>query len=454
MSPAMVAPESIATRFGHGRLIGVTKQLDRVSVGGAEGTRMRVIAVANQKGGVGKTTVAINLSACLARAGHRTLLVDLDPQSHCAVGLAVPEDQIEVSMAEVLIPDETGRAAQISEVTWEICSRLELAPSRLDLAAFEPKTAEAPDRDGRLTAALQRAADQYAFCVIDCPPHIGLLTFNALQAADEVIIPVDTGYFAMQGLSKQIETIEHLRKQTGKDLKIRILSNMYDVRTKYAREALAELRRHFGSLMLKTFINFNTKLREASSLGQPVSEYEPNSMGSKDFAKLAREILSLDEPASVPHSLLQHADELARNANRLLASSKVLIGHDGDNGKGNGNGARPAATRQAPEATHEQIHERIEQVYGARQTPEGVCFITHAPGARQVAVAGDFNKWSPEKHVMRPGHLDGDFELSVSLAPGRYNYRLVVDGRWQHDPANQVVETNPYGELNSVVEVC
>ncbi len=230
---------------------------------------MRVIAVANQKGGVGKTTVAVNLSACLAKTGQRTLLVDLDPQSHCAVGLAVPEDQIELSVSEVLMPDEAGRPVQIPEITWEICSRLELAPSRLDLAAFEPKMADAPDRDCRLLQALEHVKDQYDYCILDCPPHIGLLTFNALQAAEEVIIPVDTGYFAMQGLGKQIETIEHLRKQTGRTLRIRILSNMYDVRTKYAREALAELRRHFGSLMLQTFINFNTKLREASSLGQP-----------------------------------------------------------------------------------------------------------------------------------------------------------------------------------------
>ncbi len=117
---------------------------------------MRIIAVANQKGGVGKTTVAVNLSACLAKTGQRTLLVDLDPQSHCAVGLAVPEDQIELSIAEVLMPDEAGRAVQIPEITWEICSRLELAPSRLDLAAFEPQTADAPDRDCRLLTALRR----------------------------------------------------------------------------------------------------------------------------------------------------------------------------------------------------------------------------------------------------------------------------------------------------------
>lgn len=411
---------------------------------------MRVIAVANQKGGVGKTTVAINLSACLAKTGHRTLLVDMDPQSHCAVGLAVPEDQIEQSIVEVLMPDGCGKSVQIPEVTWEISSRLELAPSRLDLAAFEPQMAEAPDRDARLLMALHRVKDQYDFCIVDCPPHIGLLTFNALQAADEVVIPVDTGYFAMQGLNKQIETIEHLRKQTGKNLKIRILSNMYDVRTKYAREALAELRRHFGSLMLSAFINFNTKLREASSLGQPIVEYEPTSMGSKDFMKLAREMISLSEPASgnVSRVLLQQADELAAKAEKLLATSKTLIGP----GRRTDNGDSASATATAV-AVHAEIDRKLERVYGIRQTPEGIVFLTHAPGAKRVSIAADFNRWSSEQHVMRRGGPDGDFELLVPLPPGRYSYRLVVDGRWQHDPANQVVETNPFGELNSVLEV-
>jgi len=401
---------------------------------------MRVIAVANQKGGVGKTTVAINLSACLAKAGHRTLLVDLDPQAHCAVGLAVPEDQIEVSIAEVLMPDEPGRAVQIPDITWEICSRFELAPSRLDLAAFEPKMADAPDRDSRLACALEPVQDRYDFCVIDCPPHVGLLTFNALQAAGEVIIPVDTGYFALQGLSKQIETIEHLRQAAGKELKIRILANLYDVRTKYAREALADLRRHFGSLVLRTFINFNTKLREAAGMGQPITEYAPNSMGCKDFLKLAREMVGFAEPAAVPESLVEQADDLAAKAERLLATSRTLIGPSEREG-------------QTEPATDEQIAERIEKIYGVRQTPEGMLFVTHAPGAKEVRLAGDFNNWSPEAHRMSPGPSDGDFQLLIPLPPGRYCYRLVVDGRWQHDPANAAVETNPFGELNSVVEV-
>ncbi|MFQ6048807.1 MAG: ParA family protein, partial [Phycisphaerae bacterium] len=157
---------------------------------------MRTIAIANQKGGCGKTTVAINLSACLAKEGRRTLLVDMDPQSHCAIGLAVPEEQIELSIADVLLGGPEQPPVELSRIIWQIATNFDLAPSRIDLAGFEQRMAGAEDRDRRLQQALAGLAEPYEFVVIDCPPHVGLLTFNALRAADEVIVPVDTGYFA------------------------------------------------------------------------------------------------------------------------------------------------------------------------------------------------------------------------------------------------------------------
>jgi len=161
---------------------------------------MRTIAIANQKGGCGKTTVSINLAACLAREGRRTLLVDMDPQAHCALGLAVPEDQIEVSIADVLTHRDNGDRIDIGRSIWQITANFDLAPSTTALAQFELNCNGADDRQERLGSALAAVSDKYDFTLIDCPPHIGLLTLNALQAASEVVIPVDTGYFSLQGL--------------------------------------------------------------------------------------------------------------------------------------------------------------------------------------------------------------------------------------------------------------
>ncbi len=395
---------------------------------------MRIIAVANQKGGCGKTTVAVNLSACLAREGRRVLLVDVDPQGHCALGLAVPEEQIELSIAEVL--DAEGEPIDLARIVWQITTNFDLAPSRTELAAYEFKMNGVTNADLQLRKALLSVADKYDFAVIDCPPHIGLLTLSALRAAGEVIVPVDTGYFSLQGLTKQLETIDRMREQTGHDLEIRILANLYDVRTKLAREILAELRRKFDPIMFRAFINFNTKLKEGSSFGQPITEYDPASMGCRDFVRLARELIALGGREEAPSAILAQADQLAVSAEKLLATTVPLF-----------------ARRAGEPATPEEIDRRIEEIYGVQQADDGVVFRTHAPGASTVSLAGDFNNWDPDSTPMQPGEREGDFQARLRLEPGRYRYRLVVDGRWQQDPHNTYVESNPYGELNSVVEV-
>ena len=151
---------------------------------------MRTIAIINQKGGCGKTTVSINLAAALAAKGHRTLLVDMDPQSHCAVGLAVPEEQIEQSIYDVLIGMGRGEPMRINEILWQICERFELAPSGIDLAAFEQQMTGMADRENCLKKVLDGLKDDYDNIIIDCPPSVSLLTFNALRAASDVIVPV------------------------------------------------------------------------------------------------------------------------------------------------------------------------------------------------------------------------------------------------------------------------
>lgn len=464
---------------------------------------MRIIAVANQKGGCGKTTIVINLAACLAREGQRTLAVDLDPQGHCALGLLVPEEQVEVSIADVLLAQNNGNPADLSRVTWQISSHFDLIPAKTDLAKLEQKLAGVPGREQRLAQVLDGVRDKYDFVLIDTPPTIGFLTHSALAAADEIIVPVDTGYFALHGLSKQLDTLRELRAETERNVAVRIVANLYDVRTKLAREILAELRKRHGDQMFTNFINFNTKLKESTSLGQPITEYDPASSGCRDFVKFARELIAFGSsapsigaslsvaaaaiaspelsmtppapvysapaiplattrsapvsapvaqpvaaarPGEVPASdgqkaLLDRAEALAANASKLLATTETLLGP----------GRRTSAAATLP-PTPQQTEEKIELIYGPRAVEHGVAFVVAAAGARSVRIAGDFNEWNPDRTPMQPLR-DGAFFARLPLGPGRYRYRYVVDGQWMRDPANPHMETNPFGDMNSVVDV-
>ena len=293
---------------------------------------MRTIAIINQKGGCGKTTTSINLAACMARLGHKTLLVDMDPQGHCGVGLAVPEEQIERTIYDALIDERDGKTAKLQEVVWQIASDFDLAPANIKLAAFEQVFAGRSGREDRLTRALDQVRGTYEWCIIDCPPSVGLLTFNALRACDEVIVPVETGFFSLHGLAKMMETLEVLRERCDKDILIRVLPTLYDTRTKLAREVLSELRSKFRDYLMESTVNFNTKLKEAASFGQPITEYDPGSRGYKDFVNLARELMghrpvdvepTTSETLSRPAELVQRARQLAQLTNFQFGRNSV-----------------------------------------------------------------------------------------------------------------------------------
>lgn len=284
---------------------------------------MRTIAIINQKGGCGKTTVSINLASSLAIMGHRTLLVDMDPQSHCAVGLAVPEEQIEQSIYDILVSHSRGEPIRLTEIMWKISENFELTPASIDLAAFEQQMAGVVDSELCLSKVLNTVKRNYDYVIIDCPPSVGLLTFNAIRAATDILVPVETGYFSLHGLSKQLSTLNVLCEQCGQDINVMVLASMYDIRTKMGREILSELRKHFSERMFKSVINFNTKLKEAASLGQPVSEYDPASKGYKDFQVLAEELISTDtksKRAEAVEALQSKLNAISVSADELMSS--------------------------------------------------------------------------------------------------------------------------------------
>ena len=447
---------------------------------------MKTIAIVNQKGGCGKTTVAINLASALAGLGQRILLVDMDPQSHCAVGLAVPEEQIEQSIYDVLISRSRNEPIKLTEILWQISDGLELAPASIDLSAFEQQMAGIAEREGCLKDTLDDMKEDYDYAVIDCPPSVGLLTFNALRAATDVIVPVETGYFALHGLSKQLETLSVLCRRTNQKVYVRVLATMYDIRTKMAREILAELRNHFSDKMFHTVVTFNTKIKEASSFGQPISEYDPASKGQKDFRSLASEILSsqakqqrhdyvnslagqLESISATADELLQateqqeqaepqpQASEAEHRLEEEFASVEARAWEDLEAGVKELEMPpveEPETIELAVEETaEERASAKLSDYYGVDQINDAIVFVTLYPRAQNVQIAGDFNNWQPQETPMQKVGDSGVWQTQLKLPVGRYRYRLVVDGQWQQDPYNELTEQNPFGEYNSVVEM-
>jgi len=430
---------------------------------------MRTIAVVNQKGGCGKTTVSINLASALAEIDKRVLLVDMDPQSHCAVGLAVPEEQIEQSIYDVLISKSRNEPIRLTEILWQISDKLELAPASIDLSAFEQQMANIANRECCLKNAVDEVKSEYDYTIIDCPPAVGLLTFNALRAATNVIVPVETGYFALHGLSKQLETLSILCNRCSQHVQVNVLASMYDIRTKMGREILAELRAHFGEKMLRTVVNFNTKIKEASSFGQPINEYDSSSKGQRDFRSLAEEIIGSDarqQHRLIVNTLADQLESISTEAEELLKQSKPEVKPR--------LAAKPQALQeQAPKAeqvqsisqplmvedktpqkpTFADTNAKLSDYYGVNQIDDAIVFVTLYPRANNVQIAGDFNNWQPASNPMQRVGDSGIWQTELKLPQGKYRYRLVVDGQWQQDPYNERTEVNPFGEYNSVIEV-
>ncbi|MHB1988472.1 MAG: ParA family protein [Acidimicrobiales bacterium] len=251
------------------------------------GDSARVLAVANQKGGVGKTTTAVNLGAALADLGHRVLIIDLDPQGNASTGLGIDPRNFDVSMYDVLLHD----------VALEDCieptsiKNLFLAPSTLDLAGAEIELVPALSREYRLRRAIAPVKDDFAFVFIDCPPSLGLITLNALSAATEVLVPIQCEYYALEGVSQLTRNVELVRSNLNPTLFVStIVLTMYDARTKLSDSVVAEVRTHFGDVVCRNVIPRTVRISEAPSFGEPITVHDPTSRGAIAYRELAKEV--------------------------------------------------------------------------------------------------------------------------------------------------------------------
>ena len=251
----------------------------------------KVISVANQKGGVGKTTTTVNLGTLLAKKGKKVLLIDADPQGNATSGLGV-DKEVELSTYDILVND-TGIEETLEDT---IIKNLKICPSNINLAGAEVELVSMMSREQRLKEKLDVVKDYFDYILIDCPPSLGLITLNSFTASDSVLIPVQCEYFALEGLGQLINTINLVKKHLNKSIYIEgALLTMYDIRTNLSNQVVKEVKKYFDNKVYKTVIPRNVRLSEAPSYGMPITEYDPRSKGAKSYMKFAKEFIKINE---------------------------------------------------------------------------------------------------------------------------------------------------------------
>ena len=358
---------------------------------------MRTIAVMNQKGGCGKTTVAINLAGALTQLERRVMVVDMDPQAHASIGLGVENEQQALTTYELLMEDPV----QLEHVLVNVNEHLDLIPAATVLSGIEQELASVHGREERLANKLSHYPEDSAdFVIIDCPPSVGLLTFNALIAVNEVLIPVDASFYSLHGLAKLRETIDVIEEELNHPLRVSVVCNNLDTRTHFSNDLLDEIDRFHSGVLMETYISNSVRLKEAAARGMTIFELARSSKSAAQFLALARELV-----------------------------------------------------QKEPRIETRDLGEWIEKLHGPKRVPDGVMFALEAPDASEVRVTGEFTNWTREGSALTKDPADGLWKAVLDITPGEYEYRFIVDGVWIRDPNNKDYIRNEFGQENSLLIV-
>jgi chromosome partitioning protein len=377
---------------------------------------MKTIAIANQKGGCGKTTTAINVSAALAATGRRTLLIDMDPQAHASFGLRASNLPPDKSIYYVLTDNPEKRRSMESCIA-NVSQNFDIVPSNIQLSTLEQEFKGKEDAVSELYKVLFSSPSMYDYIIIDCPPSLGFLTFNALRAADQVIVPIDMSAFTLMGVGKLLGMIELIKTKIGHAPRLNGLATLFDKRTTYSQLVLEEVKAFFGDRMFKTVIRLNVALKRAVSEGVSIIDFDKMSKGAKDYTALCYETLRLDG---------------VKNPEKPIASSISV---------------RIPEKRESVLAAQEAIEKSFEPDI------KEVTFAMESSVAKDIYVAGDFNGWQINDETRLSRSENGCWEKQMKLPHGRYRYKFVVDGEWMVDAKNQVSEINTFGSFDSVMEI-
>jgi len=374
---------------------------------------MKKISITNQKGGCGKTTSAINLASALAAQGRRTLVIDLDPQAHASFGFGVTNHAADKSVYNVLT-DSPDKKRSLESCILPISKNLDIVPSSILLSTLEQELSNKEDAVSKLHHALTEKELNYDYCIIDCPPSLGFLTFNALRAADLVVVPIDMSAFSLMGVGKLLGMLELINLKIGHVPQVKALATLFDKRTKFSQTMYDEIKTFFRDQMLATTIRINIALKKAVSAGVSVLQFEPESNGALDYMALAQEVLSLEGEAEFAKALA----EVSQPSESISSGTTEA-------------GQAQVSLSQAQEAL----------------------FSVSAPSANEVYIVGDFNNWQRSDDSRLSRGENGTWEKRMPLSSGRYKYKFVVDGEWVIDSHNAEKEQNSYGTFDSVIKL-